>query len=89
MVEWLERAFAMRNVSGSVPSRGGHKTLEDVWDLLTPSVSAGLSKNSGYMLLTHDTKPKPTQHSLQTLYTLEMDLGPFPTAVTHFLPNDE
>ena len=41
-------------------------------------------------LNTHDTKPRtPQQHSLQTPYTLELDHGPFPTDVPHFLPSDQ
>ena len=43
-----------------------------------------------HTLSTHDTKPRTTeQYSLQTPYTLELDLGPFQPDVAHFLPNDQ
>ena len=42
MAELLERAVAVREISGSSPGRGGHKNLSDVGNLLTTSVSAGL-----------------------------------------------
>ena len=40
-----------------------------------------------YILNAYDTKPRTTQQQpLQTLYTLEMDLGPFPTDVARLFP---
>ena len=48
MGEWVDRAVAVREVLGSIPGRGGHKeTFADVENLLTTSVSVGLSKDSG------------------------------------------
>ena len=39
-----------------------------------------------HTLNTHDTKPRTHQHSLQTPYMLELDLGPFPPDVAHSFP---
>ena len=78
MVDWLERAVAVREISDSSPGRGGHKTFANVGNHLASSVSAGLSKDKLRTLNTHDTKPrKIQQHSLKTPYTLELDLDPF------------
>ena len=53
------------------------KTLADVGNLLITSGFAWLSKDSGSILNTPDTKPRTTQQrSLNTPYTLELDLGP-------------
>ena len=44
----------------------------------------------GNLYSIHNTKPGTTQqHSLQTVYMLELDLGSFPTDAAHFLPNDQ
>ena len=63
------------------------KIFSDVGNNLTTSVSAGLSKDSGSIHLIHKIQSQE-QHSLQILYTLELNLGPFPPDVTHFFPND-
>ena len=62
MVEWVEGAFAVREVSGSIQGRGGTKTFANVGNLLTMSVSAGLSKDSGYIHLIH-TIQSQEQHN--------------------------
>ena len=49
------------------------ETFADVGDLLTTSFSARLSKDRGSI----HTIQSQEQHSLQTPYTLEMDLGLF------------
>ena len=74
VADWLEREVDT-------------KTFSDVGNFLTTSVFAGLSKDSGSIHLnTHDTKPRTTKHSLQTPYTLELNLGPFPLDVTRSFP---
>ena len=62
-----------------------------VGDLLTKSVFAGLSKENGSIVLklTIQSQEKHFNIALQTLYTLELDLGPFQTDGAHFLPNHE
>ena len=71
MAEWLERAVPVREFSGSSPDRGRHK-----------KTFAGVRGPSDYVIFR-----RVSIHSLQTFYTLELDLRPFPTDVTHFLPN--
>ena len=90
VAKWLGRAVAVREVSSSNPSRGEHK---DLCERSEPSDYVSFRRAAKrqrlHTLNTHDTKPKTTQqHSLQTLYTLELDLGPFPADADHFLPND-
>ena len=61
------------------------KTFADVGKLLSTSVSAGQSKESGFIHLIHAIQSQEQNNN--TSYTLEMDLGPFPTDADHFLPN--
>ena len=89
MAEWLERAVAVREISGSIPCRGGHKPL------------CIRRKPSGYVSFRRTVKRQwfhtlkytiqSQEHSLQILHTLDLDLdlGPFPADVNHFLPNDQ
>ena len=51
VAEWLERALAVRQVSGSIPGMGGHKNLALVWNLLSTSFFVKLSRGSGFILL--------------------------------------
>ena len=82
MAEWLECAVALREVSGASPGQGGHKNLcgcKEPSDYV--SFRRTVERQRFHTLNTHDTKPRTTQqHSLQTLYTLELDLT---------LPNDQ
>ena len=70
-----------QDVLGSIPARKGHKNL--CWPR-EPSEYVRFCravKGSGSLLLNTQYKPRTTQqHSLQTLYTLDLDLGTFPTA---------
>ena len=53
MAEWLKCAVAEREVSDSSPADVDKETFADVGNLLTMSVSAGLSKYSGSLHLIH------------------------------------
>ena len=65
VAEWLERAGAVCEVSGSGPGWGGHKNLCNVGNLLTTSVSTG---KQFHTLNTHDNKTRSTQqHSYKRL----------------------
>ena len=69
--------------------RGGKKvkkkkTFADVGDLLTTSVSAWLSKDSGFIHLIHMIQSQEQHNSIP--YTLELDLGPFPPDVVSSFP---
>ena len=58
-----------------------------VGNLLTTLVFAGMSKNSGSILLSTQYKAKnnvTTSLYNQSLYTLELDHGPLPIDGTHF-----
>ena len=61
MAEWLERTVAAREVSGFESRPRWTKTFANVGNLLTTSVSAGLSKDWFHTLNTHNTKPRTTQ----------------------------
>ena len=52
--------------------------------------SVGLSKESGFILFhtRYKVKNNATTFPYKRLYTLELDFGPFPPDVAHFLPND-
>ena len=78
VAEWLERAVAVRRSQDRIPAGADiKKNLCRRRDLLTTSFSAGLSKYSGSIHSIH-TIQSQEQHSLQTPYALELDLGPFP-----------
>ena len=66
-----------------VPAEADTVTFANVGNFLTTSVSAGLSKDKRFHTLNkHDTKTRTTQqHSLQTPYTWELYLDPFPPDV--------
>ena len=70
-----------------VPAEADTKTSADVGNLMTMPVSAGLSKDSGSIHLINTIQTQE-QHNktLQTTYTLELDLGPFPPDVTCSFP---
>ena len=53
VAEWLERAVAVQEISGSSPGQLGHKNLCGIRNLLTTSVSAWLSKDSGSIHFIH------------------------------------
>ena len=80
MADWLERAVAVREISGSSPGRGGYKNLfgrRELSDYV--SFRRAVERQRFHTLNTHDTKPRTTeQHFLQTPYTVELDIGPFP-----------
>ena len=65
MAEWLERAVAVREVSGSNPGRGGHKNL--CWRREPSgyvSFRRAVKWQRFHALNTLNTKPRTTQHSL-------------------------
>ena len=78
MAEWLEHTVTVREVSGSSPSRNGHKNhcgCMEPSDYI--SFRRGVKRQWFHTLNTHNTKPRTTQqHSLQVPYMLELDLGP-------------
>ena len=88
MTEWLESAVAVREVSGSIPGWGGHKNLcgrRETSDYV--SSRRAVERQRFHTFNTHVTKPRTKQqHSLQTPYTLELDLGPFPPDVARSFP---
>ena len=88
VAEWLERAVDVWEVSGSSPGRSEHKNLcgrRGTSDYV--SFRRAVKRQRFRTLNTHDAKPRTTQqHSLQTPYTLEMDLGPFPPDVAQSFP---
>ena len=90
VTELLERVVAVQEILGSIPCRGGNKNaFAVVRSLLTILVSARMSKYSGSILLnTIPSQEQLNNISLQMLYTLELDLSPFPTDSAHFLPKD-
>ena len=74
VAEWLENVVTMGEVSGSIPGWGGHKAV-GVRNLLTTSLSAGLSKDSGSLHLKNiQSQEQHNNISLQTLYKLELHL---------------
>ena len=89
MVERLECVAAMLEVSVSTPDRGEHKTPcsgrepSDCISFRRPV------KNQWFHALKHEIQSQEQFNNitLQTLYTLELDLDPFPTDGTHFLLN--
>ena len=62
MAELLERAVAVREVLGSILTEADTKTFADAGNLLTTSVSAGLSKDSGsiHFILTMQSQDNTT-----------------------------
>ena len=78
MAEWLESVVIVREFSGSIPGQDGHKILcggREPFDYV--SIRRAVKGQRLHILKTHDSKPRTTrQHSLQTLYTLELDLCP-------------
>ena len=89
VVEWLERALALREVLASIPGRGGHKKFYGSRKLLNISFRMA-DKRQQFNTLKH-TMQSQEQHnnsSLQRLYALELDLSPFPPDVAHFLLNN-
>ena len=48
-----------------------------------------LTKSEGPLHPQRFLRPPRPGITLQTIYTLDLDLGPFPTNCTHFLPNDQ
>ena len=87
MADWLERAVAVREVSVSSSAQGGHKNVcrrKEPSDCV--SFRRAVERQRFHTLNTQDTKPRTTQHSLQTPYTLELDLGPFPPDVARSFP---
>ena len=64
------------------------KTFAGLGDLLTSSVSALLSKDSGTILLTHtlQSQEQYNNSSLQALWILELDFDPFPTGGVRITP---
>ena len=93
MSEWLKCAVAGREVSGASPGRGGHNNL---CGLREPSYYVGFRrtvKRQWFHTRKHKIQIKNNTTTLLTntltFYTLELNLGPFPTAVTHFLPTDQ
>ena len=85
MAEWLEYMVSVRDVLGSSPSQGGHKNFCGCRE---PSDCVSFCRAViREQFHTHDTKPRKTQDSFQTPYTLELELGPFPSDVARsFLP---
>ena len=80
----------VRTKLGSIPGRGKYKNLcrrRESSDYV--SFCKGVKRQRFHTLHTHDANPRTTQqHSVQTPYTLELDLSPFPPYVAHFIPND-
>ena len=66
MAEWLERAVTVQEVSGSSPVEADTKSFADVGNLLTTSISAGLSKDSDFIHLIHTTQSQDNTTSLLT-----------------------
>ena len=65
VAEWLERAVAVQEVSGSSPGRGEHKKdLLDVGDLLITSFSAKLSKDRGSIYSIHTIQSQEQNNTL-------------------------
>ena len=80
---------AVREVSGLIPGRDAHKNLcgrREPLDYV--SFLRAVKRKRFNTLNTHDTKPSTIQqHSLQTPYTLELNLSPFPPDAAYFLSN--
>ena len=53
VADWIERVVPMLEVSVRFPAEVDSKTFADIGNLLTISVSAGLSKDSGSVHLIH------------------------------------
>ena len=91
MAEWLERVLAVREVSGSSPSRGEYKIFADVGNLLTTSFSAGMSKNSGSIHLLHTIQspgqPNNTPFKRFTIWNW-FSVRSHQISLAHFLTND-
>ena len=88
MAEWLESAVAMREFSGSSPGRVGHKNLCRCRE---PSDYVSFHRaveRQWFHTLIHmiQSQEQQQQHSLETPYTLELDLSPFPPDVTRSFP---
>ena len=77
VVEWLERAVAMWEVSDSIPCRGGHKNLCGGWKTSDfVSFRKALKRKWFHKLNTYGRKATNSINiSLQVLYTLEPVLG--------------
>ena len=74
----------------SIPTWADKKTFAVVGNVLTTSVSAVLSKDSGSIILkTIQSHEQPNNIYVQTLYMLELDLGPFPIGSAHLFPNEQ
>ena len=70
MSERLERAVAVREVSGSSPGQGGQKNLcgrRKLSDYV--SFLRAVERQRSHTLNAHDTKPRRTQHFLQNFET--------------------
>ena len=82
--EWLVRTLAVWEVSGSLSDHGGHKILcghRKLSDCV--SFRGAVKRQQLYTLkYTVQGEEKYYNNSLQTLRTLELDLGPFPTGGT-------
>ena len=88
MAECLEGAVAVWEVSGLSPGRGGQKNFCGCREPSDYVSFLRAVKRQRFRTLNH-TIQSQEQHnstSLQTLYTLEMDLGPFPIRWRSFPP---
>ena len=88
VAEWLDRAVAVREVSGLSPDRDGHKNLCGRREPSNyVSFHRDVERQRFHTLNTHNTNKNTTQQgSLQTPYTFELDLGPFPPDVALIPP---
>ena len=90
MVKWSRASGCHEEGHVRFLACGYTKTFVVVRNLLNELISTRLSKDSGSLLLKHTIQSQEQQkYSLQTLYTLELDLGPFPIDGAHFIPNDQ
>ena len=92
VVEWLERAVAVREISGSIPGRGRHKkTFAEVGYLLTTLFSVWLSKDSRSIHSIH-TIQSQEQHNNAPYKRLTrwkwISVRSHQMSLAHFLPND-
>ena len=91
VVEWLERAVAVWEVSGSRPGKGGHKNLSGCKEPDCVSFCRAVNKQRFHTLITrYKAKNNTTTFPYKRLTCWNwISVRSHQMSLTHFLPNDQ